>query len=424
MPYHVIVRPIVAPLLCDVTSLPQVPLDKLTKESDSYGLVFTDFVRPPWIHVGNRSDVACTNSDALFKQVEGYMFCMGTLLTSPKACPESFTTTDPGCRLPPMNSEGKTLDAIAYRELASYVGAAMRQSHFQIRKKDFPGCDLRTSLFFKTPPYGYGMVFVGGMACLCSVEMVGCLFIAPVCRPVFLTSADHEHLLTDLVRPVETEIAFALSRTAVRYCDYTCRGAAWTRKPVGLGELANRFVKVIPYSDYEVVFFLHIHSVYGRLAAARAAGGTPMRHVLEARLTYGYFEVAVDMPFVVGTKPDVRDAECLVACAEAIADLFCRGMLYTDLNARNIRKDREGQVWLLDYDDILLVDDAIDVREKWDVAMRSRSAGSVREVFEAAKYSYNPGLLATKYIDDYGTANSHENAVWDAIAAALAALPS
>ena len=108
-----------------------------------------------------------------------------------------------------------------------------------------------------------------------------------------------------------------------------------------------------------------LYRVYNRYA--EISGGTDMKRKAElppalspARLLFGEFQVAVQMPFLVGAA-DCGDLDDLTkdqhdAVVLALVFLLQNGLIYTDLRAPNVMTHGE-EVHLVDFDDMYLLED-------------------------------------------------------------------
>ena len=226
---------------------------------------------------------------------------------------------------------------------------------------------------YETPPITYAIVAAGPMAFFMAVEWVGKLFLSPLSRPFLLNSHEHEEAVASLADLDYSEfIDVPLDSPVSNWRSYPPGSdpqIMWTIVPQGP---SRRFLKVIRCTAFDNhplggscrLRALHdtytAYSAAWRGAATHAAGAAP-RSLVHARLLYGTFVVAVDMPFVDGrdaTLADLADAEGAGACAvaAALAWLARNGLLYIDLRAVNVRVTPENDVCLIDYDDIRVLD--------------------------------------------------------------------
>ncbi len=99
--------------------------------------------------------------------------------------------------------------------------------------------------------------------------------------------------------------------------------------------------------------------------------------LLPAQLLFGFFAVAVEMPFAVGCQPTPEELESdtvLRPIAEAIAWLMRKRLVYVDVRSPNIILSRPHgdpaaavrRVRLVDYDDCVLLDAGVASRAAAD----------------------------------------------------------
>jgi hypothetical protein len=91
-------------------------------------------------------------------------------------------------------------------------------------------------------------------------------------------------------------------------------------------------------------------------------------------LLFGAFAVLIDMPFV-GTRECTdeelnADGPILRAVAEAMTWLGRHSLLYVDLRARNVMRDAGDGVFLVDYDDMIVLSEPLQSGD--DVARKLR----------------------------------------------------
>jgi hypothetical protein len=114
------------------------------------------------------------------------------------------------------------------------------------------------------------------------------------------------------------------------------------------------------------VFHAHRYKVYQRyhqvMSEACAAGDAIPASLLSARLLYGWLDVAVEMPFVKGRHPHIDEISkppILPALVEAVMWLAKRRLLYIDIRPPNVLLTDDDKFFLIDYDDMVLLDEPL-----------------------------------------------------------------
>ncbi len=244
---------------------------------------------------------------------------------------------------------------------------------------------------YATPPVAYAIVAAGPMASFMAVEWVGKLFVSPISQPFLLNSREHQAAVAALRDLDYSEfVDVPLDAPVNEWRSYPPGQSSalvmWTVVPQ-----AGRFLKVIRCTAFDKhpmggsLRLRALHDTYAsytaawRDAAAAAAGAAP-RSLLPARLLYGTFVVAVDMPFVDGrdaTPHDLADPQGVGAraVAAALAWLARHGLLYTDLRAGNVRITPQGDALLVDYDDVVVLDAPLASAHALEQALAQEAAG-------------------------------------------------
>ena len=116
------------------------------------------------------------------------------------------------------------------------------------------------------------------------------------------------------------------------------------------------------------------YSAYSAALQAHSPDDPRPAALLNARLLFGAFAVLIDMPFV-GTRECTdeelnADGPILRAVAEAMKWLGRHSLLYVDLRARNVMRDAGDGVFLVDYDDMIVLSEPLQSGD--DVARKLR----------------------------------------------------
>lgn len=226
--------------------------------------------------------------------------------------------------------------------------------------------------YHTAPPLAFALLACGCVGSLVGVEWVGKLLVYPVSQPFFLGSPQHAAAVAALpTRRLCMEKAVVVPHAGGAWRAYPRIGepqVMWTAQATP----DFRFWKVIRCTAFDkhpqggAARLRALHAAYARYSAAC---DEPPRHdpppasLLRARLLYGAFELLVDMSFVgdrEATAAELAAPGAVVdAVAAAVAWLARRGLLYVDLRAPNVRVGSAGagSAWLVDYDDMVLLEE-------------------------------------------------------------------
>lgn len=190
--------------------------------------------------------------------------------------------------------------------------------------------------FYRRPPAGYALVGFPYTAHFVSVEMVGRLYVAPVSKAFVLGSAEHEAAVVRLEHidcgpPIDFPWALSAAGRQLHYNDED--DVAWTLAPAPDGCFYKIMSAATKWAQFD-----RIHKLYQCIATFPFDSAPPA--VVRSELLYGFLCVAVRMPFVHGAAATLEqlrsDASLLEALADAIAWLLRHGVLYTDVQGRNL----------------------------------------------------------------------------------------
>jgi hypothetical protein len=328
---------------------------------------------------------------------------LGYFTLSPNSEPEVISHVDkPG--YPGLAMEAKRIEPEQIQELVEYGMMTIADSYLQ-GETDF-------EFFYDTPMIGFGMLAFGFIGMFMCLEMVGCAcFVSVVTKPFFLKTKDHQSAVDYISNVAEShgeavfkqrnetssnyypfvDHIFRRSKADSLISDPLCEGVSWTNKKIGscfykLISL-HRFVTVssapssskpvdpktraVKFQDGQVyaasveerelphdwsfacVFSIHIfrvYSLYSRLI--------PPKSLVRARLLHRQCTALIECQFVGDRNATDTDltAENMKIIAEAMIWLAQNSFLYIDFRPQNVRVSNSGDVWLVDYDDMVILE--------------------------------------------------------------------
>ena len=343
----------------------------LFAEANFYGLA-TEYV-PSWVSVKQRAADAKQNAAALYGPPLNVD--VPPHVSLPWFCePELYTTSAAGH--PAFNGELKSAGTgqALYNELLTYILFGMFHSLFPAGS---------TRRFYYQPPIGYSIAAFPHCGYLLGVEWIGKLLLYPISEPFFLGSDAHKAAVDALPDIKLSEcIELDLGESDVSWACYPPGGpvqVSWTT----VVDSGGRFRKLIQCSAFDnhpsggMKCFRALYATYSAYSAALQAHSQDDPRpatLLDARLLFGAFAVLVDMPFV-GTRECTdeelnADGPILRAVAEAMTWLGRHSLLYVDLRARNVMRDAGDRVFLVDYDDMIVLPEPLQSGD--DVARKLR----------------------------------------------------
>ena len=317
---------------------------------------------PSWVNVQRRAADAKQNAAALYgpSQVVG----VPSHISLPWLCePELYTTSTAGH--PAFSGELKSAGTgqATYNELLTYILFGMFHSLFPAGP---------TRRFYYQPPIGYGLAAFPHCGYLLGVEWIGKLLLYPISEPFFLGSDAHKAAVDSLPDIELSEcIELNMDESDTSWACYPAVGpvqVSWTT----VATAGGRFRKLIQCSAFDshpsggVECFRALFATYSAYSIALRTHSQDDHcpaALLEARLLFGAFAVLVDMPFV-GTR-ECTDKELntegpiLRAVVEAMKWLGRHSLLYVDLRARNVLRDAGEGVFLVDYDDMVVLSEPL-----------------------------------------------------------------
>lgn len=246
-----------------------------------------------------------------------------------------------------------------FDEMVTYVLLDMASSLFR-------GVPAGCSRFFSQPPVGYGLVACAHLGYIVAIEWIGKLFVSVVSEPFFIGSEKHAAAVAALPDFNYEEMAVDLRVGDTLVATWSPSGpdapphVIWRHD----GAEGDEFFKIIVFEGASPAQFSHMFGVYNAFAEAwKDERDPPPPSLLPARLLFGAGEVCVTMRWVPGrdaTREDLAAGGCAVeAVADAIAWLARHGLMYIDLRLPNVRVAPSGDVYLIDYDDMVISKGAI-----------------------------------------------------------------
>ena len=328
---------------------------------------------PSWVTVKPRAADAKQNAAALYGPSQDVG--VPSHISLPWLCePELYTTSAAGH--PAFSGELKSAGTgqTTYNELLTYILFGMFHSLFPAGP---------TRRFYYQPPIGYGLAAFPHCGYLLGVEWIGKLLLYPISEPFFLGSDAHKAAVDSLPDIELSEcIELNMDESDTSWACYPAVGpvqVSWTT----VATAGGRFRKLIQCSAFDshqsggVECFRALFATYSAYSIALRTHSQDDHcpaALLEARLLFGAFAVLVDMPFV-GTR-ECTDKELntegpiLRAVVEAMKWLGRHSLLYVDLRARNVLRDAGEGVFLVDYDDMVVLSEPL---QSWaDVVLKLR----------------------------------------------------
>jgi hypothetical protein len=286
----------------------------------------------------------------------------------------------------------KSIDEVAMEEHFLYTTIAMSDSYFS--SVTYPD----HLVFYKSPPIGCSILGAGPMGMLFAAEWIGVVFFSIISQPFYAASPNHREALRmfDALEPVrDVSNALLIPRNYVLNSDPSDRlGVAW-------GEIDGKFIKVItaPFllgkndvshcrfnkGDHmyrgiigeeacgeaswtsNSVFFYHLYKVmdvWRRVWATLCDSDDEIHRdvFVPVELLFGEFCVCLRSPLV-GTRDADNEMlldENLMAPVVGAVLWLARTwqLLYIDIRPPNLRVLGEGnnaRIWLIDYDDMVLL---------------------------------------------------------------------
>ena len=230
----------------------------------------------------------------------------------------------------------------------------------------------RRRLFYSTPPLGYALVAYPYMAQVFAVECLGKMLVSPFSQPFLLGSQQHVSAMAALPQP-RFEAPLVLDLSVVK---------PWRTAPGAREELTSWcteggvFRKLVRGDARTGAGFAAMHAAYARLSAVLPHAPTRLRLPSSLRLRYGLHCVLVELEPVVVGRAALEEAELrlagsplLLSVARAIAWLAAQRVIYTDLRAPHVVVDGKGGAWLMDYDDCIVVKEAVRSVEAFKAAV-------------------------------------------------------
>lgn len=291
------------------------------------------------------------------------------------------------------NGEVKSIQEDAVEEIGQAAANAMSEVCF---------ANSESLDFYNVPPISFMLLGIGPLFTLLLVEWIGCLYISFFSEPFLVggvghrTAVHHSESVVDERQPV-IALSVSLSESMLP--------RSVPKSGVLLVKKGSKFIKIVEISavleskqraDYKsmlgeneckdvewsdcATYFYHMQKVYTKLAqlwrdfnaalnqdpnVRESAEWCYINRLVSCRYLYGKFQVAVESDYCGSrdaTATEMQDPSILKEVCETVIWLAKKtGMLYTDLRHPNVRitpatADTTRQLWLIDYDDMALLD--------------------------------------------------------------------
>jgi hypothetical protein len=239
-------------------------------------------------------------------------------------------------------------------------------------------------LFYSKPPLGYALVAYPYTGHVMAVECLGKMLVSPFSQPFFLGSPQHINVMATLPEP-HYEAPMVLDLSVVR---------PWHTAPGPRVELTawctmgGVFRKLVRGDARSGAGFTAMHAAYTRLAAILPHAPPDLHLPSSVRLLFGLHCVLVELvPVVVGRAAKEEEelrrdgSPQLLSVARSIAWLAVQRVIYTDLRAPNVMVDGDGDAWLVDFDDCVLVEEAVRTVKAYKLAMNTSPGAGEADTF-------------------------------------------
>jgi hypothetical protein len=332
-------------------------ISKLLGESYFYGVASQ---APSWIDIIRRGKDAKQNRTAIFPDTDGGRKYVSFANFEPEFFARVKKDEIPS---PPFNGEIKSAGSGTdmFDEIANYVLFGIIDSFFQ----DNSNSKRR---FYENVPVGYGLMAMAHVGYLVCLELIGKAFLTPCSNPFFLGSLEHETAINGLKQNKELYNTFHIldySQKLFQSCTLKKDKIFFTKTRTEDGF----FWKIIRYDAFEGRNFQSFYHVYQQYQILTEAD-LQENHLIPAKLLFGELELAVRMPFLaISIRANLEDEAMMQYVAVAIKYLGEHKLLYTDLREPNILVDENEKVWLADYDDMVIQDEALTTMDDFETAM-------------------------------------------------------
>jgi hypothetical protein len=267
-----------------------------------------------------------------------------------------MTVSEQGRGRPPLGFEWKSYDTAAFEELAQ-TGLGQIQSSFFVESGGG-----QSWKFYVQPPWALSALACGSaLLVVFAAEMVGMLHFHVYAGACTIGDAQYAEHVAKLMSARVVAPYVDLRTATLKQCATVGRKVQWTS--VGVD---GYFYKLIRYDlfggEKRSGEWRRLWSVYKAYQKLSTGGNDGMectvtlpKALVPARMLYGEFYVAVQLPFL----KDATELEALTdltadetaRIVEALAFLASNGLVYSDLRASNLVRSG-GDVYLIDYDDV------------------------------------------------------------------------
>ena len=294
-----------------------------------------------------------------------------------------LTASPPARRYAPaFNGELKSAgDLRALMQAMTYTTMDMVRVFFPSPSRDTPA----PPTYFSKPPVGYFLLAFPHVGYFMSIEWIGKLLVAPASQPFFLGSPEHAAAAAALP-DVQYDEPFVLPPEVLAQS----RGGWVTSAPVERNplerivwtshEVGGHFYKVVRGHAFSAQFFRSMYAAYARLEQLATLPNRPGA-IVWPTLRFGAHDVLVSMRFVNGklaTSAELyydASSRVLARVAAAVAWLAAHQLIYHDWREQNVivetGGETQGDAFLVDYDDCVVVDSPITCVDGYVTALRS-----------------------------------------------------
>eukprot|EP01105_Mastigella_eilhardi_P000235 TRINITY_DN1028_c0_g1_i5.p1 TRINITY_DN1028_c0_g1~~TRINITY_DN1028_c0_g1_i5.p1 ORF type:complete len:569 (+),score=138.12 TRINITY_DN1028_c0_g1_i5:29-1708(+) len=318
-------------LLSDTPHLATLSFKAPPLEQSFYTLA-TEFL-PQWVKATNQTPTGvCTlpSLDELQYHVQ-----------LPRECQPGLHTkvTTKGCAA--FNGKGEGVSTNTFNEACTYTLYGMCDSYFS-------SAGDTDHVFYGAPPLGFALIFFTGLGYFLVLEMVGHLFISPFSEPFVLGSMQHKEAVDVIPTDKGSAITITYDPCTWTHCPFLQQEIVYSPN------VGGNFYKIITVFAYKPSWFESLFKTHHLYEAALQTCACKPPSLVRSTLLFGYFEVAIKMPFLDGhcltgtTLPDSALSQILCA----LAWLAAHNLSYTDLKPDNVMKQPGGTFQLVDYEDL------------------------------------------------------------------------
>lgn len=328
---------------------------------------------------------------------------------------------------PAFNVEMKTLEAVAWDEIVTYVCMGMLDCMLAFRAV-LPG-EPEPEFTTSSRLMATALLSLGGSAFFVAVEWIGRLFVTPISHAFTLGAPEHKAAIEKLTtRRAQQWLELDMYQDCelLTYPDETSSRApeiSWSTSPVELrvatftgshqGTCKDQFIKILTlkaFSHLEVYVqsglrFRHLHRVYNAYQKVFVNGPSSVPNALPsplvpAQLRYGEFSLMVQMPFWLDGRPKRRSCTRTGPSWSSLprplcglrATVFCTA---TSVPANVIVAETGGalRASLVDYDDMMILPLDVTVKNSEQVLQLAHADAARRDDEDCSEISRGLDVL-------------------------------